>query len=122
MKKTEVVVYDDIHFKEENRMIRADRTITLGLNEECYELDLTNDHIVELTTSISRWTKSGNKVKIKSVRKSFTGTNRYNREMREFGEKSGLGEGIGYVKIRGGYSYRKNLRDAYSEYLAEDPE
>lgn len=119
MKELIPVAFDDLHFKEEGDKVAAHATITLGLEGEWYELDLTEDHIAELNSVLSRWIKAANKpnggVKLKQAYN-------YHRNMRTWANEVGMQDE--YFKIPTGYKYSTKLRDAYKKYLKDgkDPE
>jgi hypothetical protein len=111
MKEPQIVAYDDLHYKEDNKKIVAEGTVTLGWMGKWVELDLTEDHIKELGSFLSRWIKVGSKPEIEVKPPS---RNNYFKGMRDFAEAT---PGLSYQKTKAGYAYPKKLRDAYRNYL-----
>lgn len=62
MKEQVIVTSDDVHFRETGERVPADTTVTIGLNGEWRELDLTGDHNDELMVAFGRWWRAGHKV------------------------------------------------------------
>ena len=123
MKQVEVAAYDDLDWAEKQVKTRATHTTHVGLDGLWKELDLTEEHLVELATFLARYMKAGSRPEKPPTRRiaaSQTGRTRaesieLNKALAAFAEAHGLPY-TPSTKTSGAY-FPKATRDAYDEHM-----
>jgi hypothetical protein len=119
--------FDDLKHAEDGQMIVADETVTFGIDEGEWELDLTAENADELRLFLKRYQAAGRQKKAGPQRRhriahpgSLKAARQYGIAMREWADARSEEFGPeSYTTDNGNYYPKKQLRDAYTKYLEE---
>lgn len=106
MRRIKETAWDDL-----DHDIEATRTdVELSWDGHAVNLDLSDASYELIAEALKPFLSVG--VPVRKRGRGFTGQGKY-AAMRAWGDKHGLGEGIGYLSVGAGYSYRGVLKEAY---------
>jgi hypothetical protein len=120
MKEMAVLSWDDFHLRQqEGYKVPAETTVTIGLNGDWYELDLTAANAGTVMEQIADWAAAGRKPESpprpSAPQRGPDRRNRaYNKAMRDWADENGFE----YVTAKGSYFYGRDLLTAYERHLA----
>lgn len=116
MKEIAVQSWDDLDYAEDGSKVPAPLSVTLSLNGKTVELDLTEQHVAELSAYLRPWFKAGRKPDAPKV---SSGPGRKPAAYYEGMQAYAASQGIHLVEsVNGGFYYPRALRRAYEDYLA----
>jgi hypothetical protein len=122
MREVSIKVYDDLDYEEDGTKNEAAVTVTIGLNGDWVELDLSEPNHTTLQEVIGRWMRAGHAPDTpvttprgRSGSKRKTPEFEYGKALRAFANE----HGIRYRTTTGKYYYSKKLTEAFEKHLAD---
>ena len=118
MKQVKIAVYDDIEYRLNKRLIEAKRTLTIGLEGEWREIDLSESNLQAFSEAFGiYWAHSsppGEVLQPAGTRNSAEHRS-YFKEMRAWADAQGRGSE--YEKHKSGFRHSVQLRRDYDAHL-----